>query len=153
MNQPIEPVKSEGVMLNQPVRLHKMPDETVVCASGVVMLRKKLTYLASPYHHEQPDIRYARYMRVCGTAAILMRRGLFVYSPIAHNDGVAYYGELQTGWDYWREYDTAMLECCKDMLVLILDGWQDSVGIRAEIDIATRLGISISYINEEGNPV
>ena len=55
-------------------------------------------------------------------------------------------GELPTGFDYWREYDEAMLDCCEELHVLMLDGWRESVGVQAEIKLAELWGLKIVYV-------
>ena len=80
-------------------------------------------------------------------AGLLMRRGLFVFSPISHTHPIALACDLPRGFEYWGSYDRAMLARCGKMVVLKIDGWQDSVGVQAEIEIARALGITIEYMD------
>lgn len=79
-------------------------------------------------------------------AGKLMSDGLHIFSPISHTHPIALAGNLPTGFDFWRGYDEAILNVCKELWVLCLDGWQESVGVRAEIDYACKLGIPVRYI-------
>jgi len=70
-------------------------------------------------------------------------------SPIAFSHPVAKYG-LPTDWAYWADYDSWCLEVCDELWVLMLIGWEDSVGVTAEIELATQLGMPIRYIKVNG---
>jgi hypothetical protein len=56
-------------------------------------------------------------------------------------------GGLPTNTEMWMEYCEKMLNGCDELHVLMLDGWEKSTGVAAEIEIAKRLGIEIKYIN------
>lgn len=47
---------------------------------------------------------------------------------------------------FWLEHDLAILARCDKMIVLQLDGWEDSVGLKAEIDFATGRNIPIEFM-------
>lgn len=108
-----------------------------------------LIYLASPYSHPDEAVRARRFWDVCDAAAKLMREGHQVFSPIAHSHPIALCGELPTDWEYWRDYDEAMLAASSELWVLMLDGWRDSVGIKAEVAIAERLGLPVHYVHHQ----
>lgn len=157
MTNPIEPVKPAGTQLEQhvpakrePMVLQKMPDEQMVFAPGMALIEKKLIYLASPYSSPDSHIRGLRYVRACKAAAVLMGQDHIVFSPIAHTHGIAMYGGIHTGWDFWEKYDRAILECCKELWVLDIPGWTESKGILAEIKIARELGIPVRLVSESG---
>ncbi|MBU1783170.1 DUF4406 domain-containing protein, partial [Patescibacteria group bacterium] len=40
-------------------------------------------------------------------------------------------------------------ECCYKLYVLKLDGWEESVGVQAEIKMAKELDLEIEYLNYE----
>ena len=98
-----------------------------------------LVYLASPYNHFASHVRQARFEGVCKAAAKLMAHGTLVFSPIAHTHPIAQFG-LPKGWEFWERYDRAMLSACSTVVVLTLDGWQESKGVTAEIAIAREQG-------------
>ena len=108
-----------------------------------------MVYLASPYSSPVPAVREARFRLVCRKAAELMRAGHKIFSPIAHTHPIAVAGELPLGFDFWSEYDREFLEFCDEVWVLCLDGWEESKGVAAEIDIATKLGKPIRYLEGE----
>ena len=110
---------------------------------------KTLIYLASPYTHENPAVVHQRFDDVCRCAATLMEKGHHVFSPIAHTHPIAMVGKLPTHWEFWERYDRAIMECCGRMVVLMLPGWEESKGIKAEIKLAEEMGLPIVYIEQE----
>lgn len=101
----------------------------------------RLTYLACPYSHPDSQIRRARFEAVNAAAALLMREGELVFSPISHTHPIAEAGDLPKGWEYWREFDRAYLAVSRRFIILELDGWRESIGVTAEIAIAQEFGL------------
>lgn len=74
-----------------------------------------------------------------------------MFSPIAHFTPIANHGGLPHGWGFYEPFDTAYIRLSKAMLICCLDGWEKSIGVKAEIEIATKLIIPIGVINEPFN--
>lgn len=108
-------------------------------------MSKPLWYIASPYSHPDPEIREQRFDAVCRECSLVLQSGIFVYSPIAHTHPIALAGSLPTDWEFWKEFDTKMIEACDMVCVLMLPGWKASKGVTAEIKIARGLGKQIIY--------
>lgn len=112
---------------------------------------KTLIYLACPYSFNGRDdsrARETRFQIVTQVAARLMGEGYSVFSPITHGHPMNTLG-VMVGWETWAAIDEAILSrCCKEMIVLTLDGWRESKGIAAEIAIAAKLGIPITYMDQ-----
>jgi nucleoside 2-deoxyribosyltransferase len=104
-----------------------------------------MIYLASPYSHPDPAVREQRFRAACQAAVALLHAGRVVFSPIAHSHPLAQHG-LPGNWHFWERYDRAFLERCDEVLVLMLDGWEESVGVQAEIRIARELGKPVGYL-------
>ena len=105
-----------------------------------------LIYLCSPYSDADPAVRDARFRAVCAIAGDLLAWGHLVYVPIAHSHPIAYYSEgTDTSWETWERLDAEMIARCDEVWVAMLDGWQQSVGIAAELSIARDRGMPIRY--------
>ena len=104
-----------------------------------------MIYLATPYTHRDRAVMLARFRAVNKAAAQLMAQGLNVFSPISHSHPIAEAGALPTTWDFWEKYDREVLKCCSQVIVLMLDGWKESKGVTAEVQIAEGLGIVVRY--------
>ena len=109
-----------------------------------------MTYICSPYTHPDPAVREQRFQEVCRQAARLLRGGEMVYSPIAHSHCIARFG-LPIDWGFCEGHSRAMLARCDRVAVLELDGWQESVGVRREVEIARALGIPVRHIAAAAN--
>lgn len=103
-----------------------------------------LAYLAAPYSHPNPQIKDWRYKAVTKIAAVLLKEGQMVYSPLTHNVPLSRLG-VQGSWETWRELDHLMLSKCDLLIVLTLEGWETSTGVKSEIEYAKERNIPIHY--------
>lgn len=110
----------------------------------------ELIYLASPYSAPTPRERTRRFKKVCKKAAELMEQGLTVFCPIAHSHAIETIGmdDLKDG-DFWLKQDFAILENCSKIMVYMMPGWENSYGIRREIDFAETANIPIEFITDD----
>jgi len=116
-----------------------------------MQLEDYLIYLASPYSDPNADIRNTRYQQACKTASILFKKGLFIFSPIAHSHNIAYLGGIHSGFSAWRDFDFKMLEVCSVFCILTLSGWEKSKGIKEELSFANMKGYPIIFSDIHGN--
>ena len=107
-----------------------------------------MKYLASPYSHPSPLVREIRFQKASWAASVLMRSGHLIFAPIPHSHPIARYG-CPGSWEYWSEFDKTIFSVCKELAILTLDGWEQSTGIAAEIDLAKAAGKPILYYSEE----
>jgi len=105
-----------------------------------------MIYLASPYSHYDPAVREQRYLDVCRTAVALIKMGHAVFSPIAHSHALVEHG-LPVDWSFWEKHDCHHLNHCDEVVVLMLDGWEASVGVREEVRIAKEMNKPVRYID------
>ena len=110
-------------------------------------MERVLTYLACPYgRSSSPNIHERRFQEANKAAVWIMKQGLTVFSPISHCHPMAKEGNLPNGWDYWEKFDRGYLLCSKEIYVLMIDGWEESTGVQAEIKIAIDMCIPIYYL-------
>ena len=107
-----------------------------------------MIYLASPYSHSDPQVREVRFDAACLATAHLIRTGRSVFSPIVHGHPLVRFG-LPTDWAFWELHDLEHLQRSDEMLVLQIDGWQESEGVQAEIALASALGKRVNYLAPE----
>lgn len=103
------------------------------------------TYIASPYSHADEAIRELRFNLVSKFTADMIRDGEVVYSPIAHSHPLAVDYELPGDFDFWMRQNYGLLSKASRMIVLCLDGWEDSKGVQAEIEFAEKCGVEVGY--------
>ena len=116
--------------------------------------RPALLYLATSYSHPEPAKRAARANLASECAAWLMRKGWSVVSPLSMGHAIIQAdwerGDLSADFKTWREPCLRMLEMSDALVVLMLEGIRESVGVAAEIDHARRLGLPCNQIRLPG---
>lgn len=104
-----------------------------------------MIYVASPYTSSEQSVMQSRYEMVKAFAAQQMRAGMTVYSPIVHGHDISTSHELPGDWEFWKPHCLAMLRKADSMIVLTIPGWEQSVGVLAEIAFCESCGIPIVF--------
>lgn len=107
------------------------------------MVSNKLIYIGSPYTHEDPGIMELRYQKVLKATADLLKEGYHVVSPVVHCHPLALKFTLPPHFDFWREYNLKILSKCDILLVLNMEGYLYSKGLKGEYDFAQKNGIKV----------
>lgn len=105
----------------------------------------KLIYLASPYSSPSKVIMNHRYDSACKAVGLFSAMGMWVYSPIVHYHMPSLLIDLPTDSDFWWDINRSMLDRCDMLVVLTLDGWQESKGVKQEIEYAQSYSIPVEY--------
>ena len=108
-----------------------------------------MIYLAVPYSHADATVRQQRFDAACRAAAALIRQGKVVFSPVSHGHAICCCG-VPSDWQFWQRHDRHFLDVCDEVVVLMLDGWRQSIGVQAEIAIAQELGKPITFLRVNG---
>jgi len=106
-----------------------------------------IAYLACPYASDHKEVKRLRLALVTDTAGRLMQKGQVIFSPLTHNAPIAAEVSLPTNWNFWSRIDLAFLSHCSRLLVLTIKGWEESIGVQAEIKAAKAQGIPVYYID------
>lgn len=101
-------------------------------------------YLSVPYTGMEEE----SFQKVTLKAAELISQGHVVFSPISHTHHMGKMLSLPVTWDFWRIQDEAFVTWADEIWVYCLDGWDSSVGVAAEMDLARRQGKQIRFIRE-----
>lgn len=104
-------------------------------------------YLATSYSNPDPAKRAAHASLASQCAAWLMRKGWCVISPLSMGQAIAVEApNLPTDFAAAQEVCLRMLEASDALVVLLLEGVRESVGVAAEIDHARKLGIPLNQV-------
>lgn len=101
-----------------------------------------MIYLAVPIAHPDPAVVKYRVDTATGIAVSLYEAGIPVFSPATHGYGFASLADRHPvhpsrSWEYWSKIDRQILtRCCTIMAVIPLLGWEESVGVGAELKAA-----------------
>lgn len=109
-----------------------------------------MLYLASPFSHDDPEVREARYKAALAETALMLSSGHNVFSPICYS----YQFERDCGlsdWAFWMRVDLDILSRCGEVHVLMLPGWDVSRGVKAEIEHARKIGKPIKLRKPEAS--
>jgi hypothetical protein len=113
------------------------------------MKTQQIYYLASPYTHKDPSIKKKRAEDVTECAVELLKHNVFTFAPIAYNEPWEKY-DLPGNWEFWECFDKSFVERCDGgIIVLMLDGWKESIGVQAEIKYAESLNLPVFYATQD----
>lgn len=108
-------------------------------------------YLASPYSHRSPFVREQRYLAAMQEMVEHLRQGVAIYSPIVHCHELAKIVDLPKDAAFWEAYNFTMLRGSRGLWLLMLPGWEESVGCAGEVEEALRLSLPVFYISPKEN--
>lgn len=103
--------------------------------------------ILAPYSHDDKKVVEHRVKTVCDYSAKLMKDGLSCISPITVGTGILTHADLPTDFEFWKKLSLDLLKVSDEVHVLMLDGWEESVGVKAEIEYAMAFGKTIKYID------
>jgi nucleoside 2-deoxyribosyltransferase len=106
----------------------------------------KKIYLACPYSDPDPAICEQRVLEADRIAAQLMVQGNIVFSPLSHSHRIAHHIENHQDCDFWLSQDLAFIDWADEIVVLKLDGWDKSKGIKIELEHAQAKGVPITWM-------
>jgi len=105
-----------------------------------------MIYLASPFSDAEPDLKPYRYKAALLYVSQETLRGRVIFSPIV------YYKLVEDLWPEplpskeWLRIDMSILKRCDVMEVLCLPGWENSKGIKKELQYAEMLQIPVHQV-------
>jgi hypothetical protein len=108
--------------------------------------KSKLIYLASPYGNPDDKIREDNYIVVSNIAADMVFNGDVAFSPISYGHNLISFKDMPTDWEFWFNFCVTFLLKCDKIVVCQMPGWENSVGVKEEIEIAIKNGIPVEYI-------
>lgn len=105
-----------------------------------------MIYIANPYSHPEAAVRQERYLRVLNYCGRRMMMGETVFSPIVYGHPFALLGLAGIAHTDWISFNERMMLASSELRVLYMPGWQQSKGIKHEVDFANRHGIPVTGV-------
>ena len=91
-------------------------------------------YIATPYSKYRAGLEKA-FEDASMISAVLVLAGVRLYCPIAHTHPIAVYGNIPPrNHDIWLPLDKPFMEAASGLLVVKMQGWDESYGIGVEIE-------------------
>jgi hypothetical protein len=113
---------------------------------------RRTAYIAIPYNHPDEAVVQRRVETFCRVAAQIEVDGKYHALSAMFNVLLFLHGhKLPTTWEFWEGYSCHMVRKADVLIVVCIDGWQDSTGVRGEIEEAMRRPMQIVCIDEDGN--
>lgn len=109
-------------------------------------MNRKVIYLACPYSHVNDEVVEDRVRNFCIVAAELESSGEAHVVSAMLNHLILRYAELPKDWNFWKSYSETMIERADEVVVLKLEGWNNSTGVAGEIEHAIKIGKPVRYI-------
>lgn len=140
-----------SIELDQWIDLTQYPADMLPTATAVNdFLRdsrvKPLVYVASPYTHPDPAEVERRYLEVTKITADLVNGGMMAISPITYGHTLAAMAQMPGDWNFWMGFCLSLLNKCDKLLVVKMQGWEESKGVHAEIAYAREHGIEVEFM-------
>lgn len=107
-------------------------------------------FVISPYTSASRSIVALRVLEADLYIGELVRQGKVAYSTVSAMDHVTDICNLPNDWAYWKHHCEQMIASTYEVHVLCLDGWEESEGVQAEIEIAKMFCKKITYIKKVG---
>lgn len=125
-----------------PADIRDMQDEGLA-----VLAKHRLCYVGTPYT-KYPDGIEQAFIDACKITAKLMLADVKVYSPIAHTHPIAIYGGIDPlNHGIWLPFDRSMMDAADAMIVAMMESWDNSYGVKHEINVFTRAGKPVYYLD------
>lgn len=94
-----------------------------------------LVYLASPYT-KHPKGRQVAFQQVANVTALMLEYGIVAFSPITYSHPLSPYMSPRDSDEehmFWMDVDRGFMRRCDALVVLQLEGWEDSKGVTEEL--------------------
>ncbi|MRH91273.1 DUF1937 family protein [Nocardia sp. SYP-A9097] len=103
-------------------------------------------FLACPYSNSDPAIVYVRFLQCNEVAATIVRSGHAVFSQVSmsHPINEALGEESAVVGKLWAPIDAVFMEMMDELIVLDVPGWDQSSGIKREIEFFGSRGRAVS---------
>ena len=106
-----------------------------------------LNYLAAPYTSVvDKDELMKKIMTFIGKYHLANSEDQIV-SPLLNHFSLPHVPGLGSDWEFWKNYSENLIKRCDKIIVLNIPGWRESVGVQAEIELATTNGLYFEVVD------
>jgi len=106
-----------------------------------------MIYLASPYSNPDHTVREARY---CATRDYVFQLAFaekrFIFSPIVYAHRAALELDMPTNAAAWSLMNEQAQREATELWILPLEGWEESIGVQAEMKFAQSIGQPVTIM-------
>jgi hypothetical protein len=98
------------------------------------MSENRIVFVVLPYKHKNPAVVKERVEMAERYCALLMRRGFFPLCTASFGHHIIQTAKIPDTQEFWQGYCREMIRICGQIHVLALDGWEDSTGLKDELN-------------------
>lgn len=106
---------------------------------------RKLIYVSSPYSAISDKEALMRCIARESGEYMIANPGEYAVTGLVGHYSVVEVPGLGTDYVFWQDFCEMLISKSDKVLVLMIPGWQESTGVRGEIEYATALGLPIEY--------
>lgn len=106
-----------------------------------------MKFISSPYGNSLN--KEQRMIAISNYSANQLKSNIHVICPMTLGIALAKNSLLPENSVWWISWTLDLLSRCDEMDVLCFSGWENSIGVKAEINFALSKKIPINYINIE----
>ena len=110
------------------------------------MAIKKVVYLGTPYSGTDEEMDF-RASVVDMISKDLANEGVMVYSPISSWHHIACKYKMPRDYVFWKDMCETFVSKSDKLIVVMLPGWEKSVGLFGEIETARKFEIPVEYMD------
>lgn len=103
-------------------------------------------FVAGPFNHPDQNVKDARVRAIAEYCVRMFNEHKNPISALLMGLSFAAHGNLSTDTKTWETFSGTMVRGCDELHVLMMEGWEESSGVKLEIEIAQHLGIPVRYI-------
>jgi hypothetical protein len=100
----------------------------------------KTVFVSGPYSSPDEEVKANRFKKSAIACGLVMDKGGFPLSPIVHGVPIVNVMRVTDDFQYWKDYCMALVGKSDFLIVLQEDGWEESAGVKGEIEAAHELG-------------
>ena len=106
-----------------------------------------MIYIAAPYSDSDQTVVDNRVKRVCEYSGGLLKNGQSCVSALTVGVSILQHTNLPTDFSFCKKLSFDLIDVCDEIHVLMLDGWDNSIGVDGEVNYGIKKGIKIKHIN------
>ena len=106
-------------------------------------------YLGQPYSHPDPQVRATRWQIGRDAMGDLLQQRIHIFSPIHATHEVSLTRELPYEHEFWIAFNKHFIDGSCGMLLLEIDGWTESRGLKQEFNYCQAIGKPVYYIHPD----
>lgn len=109
-----------------------------------------MIFVAAPYGNPDLMIVETRVFYIMEYCSKLLAEGKSCISAVVFGHPIIKLNNnVRVDWQDWKELCTTLIISSTQLHVLMLDGWENSIGVKEEIKLAEQLKIKVLYIKQE----